>query len=321
MENAKKSRILYVMLYLQETTDELHRASIIDIQQHLFEHGINAERHTIINDLAQLQESGMDIICERGKKNHYYIGERHFELAELKLLVDAIQASKFISTNKSKKMIAKLSALASIYQADDLNRQLYVEKLVKSKNEKILYVVDFLHAAIRKKIQVEFKYYEYDQNKMKVFKHDGQVYYFSPYAMIWNSDNYYVIGYSKSHGKTVKFRVDRIADPKEMQIPIVAKPKKFDLAVYSKSVFQMYDEEIHEVELLCENELMKAIIDRFGEDVPTQVVDNLHFIARVTVSSSNTFCGWVFSFGGRMKIISPFTVLDKFMALARKFCQ
>ena len=176
-----------------------------------------------------------------------------------------------------------------------------------------------LHTAINTGKQVHFKYYEYDQHKKKIFKHKRKVYEFSPYALLWSGDNYYAIGYSASHGKIIKFRVDRIATPELMeQLAAVPKPEDFDIAFYAQKVFQMYDGPTRDVTLKCENSLMKSIIDRFSEDVETAVIDDEHFHADISVCASPTFFGWVFGFGGKMEIAAPKDVIDEYISLARR---
>jgi len=181
-----------------------------------------------------------------------------------------------------------------------------------------MYIVDQLHTAINTKRQITFQYYEYAADKKKTLKHNGQVYVFSPYEMVWADDEYYVFGYSESHGKIVKFRVDRICKPELTVNPSMAKPEGFNAAEFSRIVFQMYDGETYDVELLCDNELMKVIVDKFGEGVNTEIADDRHFKARVKISASPTFFGWLFTFAGKMKILSPEAVKKQYTELAGK---
>jgi len=315
----KKSRILYIKHFLETRTDENNPATMPDILAYLEKDGIAASRKTVIQDIEQLIESGIDVICNAGHRHEYFIGDRHFELPELKLLVDAVQASKFITAKKSAALIKKLTAFASTQQAGELNRQLYVEKHVKTENERTYFTVDLLHAAINAGKQVVFKYYDYDRNKKKEYKHNRHTYTFSPYALLWNSDRYYAVGYSDKHGKVITFRVDRIATPKLSDAPAIPMPEGFDIKLYTKSVFQMYDgSALQRVTLKCENDLMKSIIDRFGEDVETEILDKGHFTATVDISVSQTFFGWVFSFGGRIEIFSPDSAASEYLSLARR---
>jgi len=277
--------------------------------------GFSATRKTIAGDIDTLLAHGVDVVCNKSRQNKYFIGDRDFELPELTLLVDAVQAAKFISVKQSKTLIKKLSSLTSVHQAEKLNRQLYVEKQVKSVNEKLLIMVDLLQTAAQTKRKVTFQYFEYTAEKKKILKHDGQVYSFSPYTMLWNNDSYYALGYSDSHGKVVKFRVDRMAALNLCEIEAVPRPKDFRADRYASSVFSMYDEDTRTVTLRCENDLMKSIIDRFGIKVKTEVVDERHFTAEVEVSVSPTFFGWVVGFGGRMEITAPEDVVKRYVDL------
>lgn len=315
--DVKKCRILYVKKYLEEQTDEMHPATIADILTYLSTLGIEAHRRTIMLDIEQLVESGIDIICNRSRQNQYFIGDRVFELPELKLLIDAVQASKFLSIKRSSVLIGKLLSFTSRYQTD-LKDSLYLEKQIKPKNEIAYITVDVLLTAIRTNCRVQFMYIEYSPDKRKTYKHGQRVYEFSPWTFVWDNDKYYIIGYSKHHSKAVKFRVDRIAAAKLTGLPAVPPPDDFDLADYVKSIFQMYDGPLLDVILECENTLMKSIIDRFGEDVETRIADKKHFRVMVKVSASKTFYGWVFSSGGAVKIISPVEAVNEYQAMCNR---
>ena len=314
--NEKKSRILYIKRFLEEQTDEEHPATVADILAYLEQAGFNCGWKAVKNDIDLLIESGVDVICNRGRENQYFIGSHLFELVELKMLVDAVQASRFISARKSKQLTQKLSTLTATHQAGQLDRHLLIDKQPKTTNERVFYTADLLHTAIREKQKVAFKYYEYNSRKEKVYKHNRQIYRFSPYIMLWNNDCYYALGWSDSHGKVIKFRVDRMASPELCGEPAMPSPEDFDPSVYVKSVFQMYDGPEQTVTLKCENSLMKSVIDRFGEDVETKVLGDHHFCARVQVAASPTFLGWVFSFAGRMEITAPKSVADEYISLA-----
>jgi predicted DNA-binding transcriptional regulator YafY len=317
----QKSRLLFLLELLNRETDEEHPITIAEIISRLNAEGFTATRKTVARDVDTLMAHGTDVVCNKSRQNQYFIGERHFEMPELMLLVDAVQAARFISKNHSQTLIGKLSALASTHQADRFNRQLYVDKRVKSVNEKVLITVDLLQTAIQTKMQVTFQYFEYTASKKKVLKHGGQVYAFSPYALLWNNDSYYALGYSESHGKVVKFRVDRMASPKLAEIPAAPKPNDFRVEEYAKSVFLMYDDETRTVTLKCENTLMKSIVDQFGVKTKTAIVDDKHFTAEVDVSVSPTFFGWVLGFGGKMSIAAPDDVKARYIELMRKIVE
>ena len=310
---ADKNRPLHILKYLWDHTDEEHPATIVEILSHLESSGIHTNRKTVASDLQALQESGFDLIHSRSRQNKYFIGSRRFELAELKMIIDAVQAAKFISQGKSLSLIDKVSTLASPHQAEQLKRRLYVEGKAKTTNEQVHYAVDILHAAIQRETTVEFQYIEYTPEKKKSLKHGGQVYHLSPYDLVWNNDSYYIFGWSESHGKVVKFRVDRMHQPKESAAAFHPRPDTYDIEDICEQVFMMYDGKPCTVTLRCANEVMKAIVDRFGEDVKTAILDEGHFSAEVEVSASPTFYSWLFTYGGRIRILSPSAVKDEYI--------
>lgn len=309
---AEKNRPLYILKYLLDNTDEDHPAIINDILSHLEEKGIHATRKTVATDLAELQDSGFDVICNKSRQNKYFIGSRSLELAELKMIVDAVQAAKFISPTKSLSLIEKLSSLASPYQAEELKRKLYVEGKAKTTNESVYYTVDLLHHAINHEKTVEFQYIRYTADKEKKLKHDGAVYCLSPYDLVWNNDRYYVFGWSDRHSKIVKFRVDRMLHTKEALMDYYKRPADYDIEAFCNQVFLMYDGEKRTIQLLCDNDMMNTIVDRFGDDVVTRKTDDQHFIADVEVFVSPTFFSWIFAYGGAITISSPQDVINEY---------
>ena len=321
MENNSKSRILSILRILYENTDEQSTLSITDIVELLDKQGIRAHRRTIMADLESIEETGIDIITIKSTQNRYFIGNRDFELAEVKLLVDAVESSKLITQKKSNELIRKLATLVSKNQASELSSHVYVDQRIKPANEEIYYTVDAIHTAINTSKQIEFKYYQYTGKKEKIFKNEGSVYSLSPYALIWSEDHYYAIGFSKKHGKISKFRVDRMAQTTITAINSVTKPTEFDVAEYAKSVFEMFDGDTKTVELKCTNDLMDVIVDRFGESVNTQELGSNCFKAIVDVSISPTFYGWVFGFGSKMTILAPAEVKNEFINMAKSVTQ
>lgn len=283
--------------------------------EYLESKGIHSNRKTVAADLLDLQDSGFDVVCTKSRQNKYFIGNRGLELAELKTIVDAVQAAKFISPTKSRSLIERLAALGSPYQAGQLKRNLYVDGKVKTNNESVYYTVDLLHHAIHNQKTVTFQYIEYTQKKEKVFKHDGQKYLFSPYDLVWNNDAYYVFGWSEGnhHDKIVKFRVDRMARLKETELAFHPKPREYSIKEFCNRFFSMYEGEEYTVTLRCDNSMMKDLIDRFGKDVKTSVLDDKTFLAKVEVSVSQTFFAWVFSYAGKIKIEGPQKVKDAFL--------
>ncbi len=318
MSTNNKSRILYILKILYECTDEENTISITEIIEMLEKQGIVAHRRTIMTDIESIEESGVDVITIKSTQNRYFIGNRDFELAEIKLLIDAVESSKLITQKKSTELIRKLTTLVSMHQASELHGHIYVDQRIKPENEEIYYTVDAIHSAINSNNQIEFKYYQYTGRKEKIFKNNGFVYSLSPYALIWSEDHYYAIGYCDKHGKVSKFRVDRMANTIITENKIVHKPVDFDIAEYAKSVFEMFDGETKTVELKCTNDLMDVIVDRFGENVKTHELGSNCFKAIVDISISPTFYGWVFGFGNKMSILAPIDVKNEYIAMARR---
>ncbi|MDD4495459.1 MAG: WYL domain-containing protein [Eubacteriales bacterium] len=286
--------------------------TVYDIIKHLRSLGIETTRKTVCADMIELQEGGFDVICNKGRQNEYFIGSRHLEIPELKLLVDAVQTAKFISEKKTYELIDKLVSVSSPYQGNILRRRLYVNGKTKTDNEQVYYIVDLLHNAIIGEKAVKFQYFEYTADKKRIYKHNGQVYEFSPYDLVWSNDSYYVFGWSESHGKVIKFRIDRMDKLKESELIFHARPDDYDIKEYGKKVFLMYDGTPFTVTLCCDSSIMKAVVDRFGTDVKTNKVDFSHFTAEVEVSASPTFFSWVFTYAGKMKILAPAEVVQQY---------
>ncbi len=309
---AVKNRPLCILEYIWKNTDEEHFAIITEIIAYLETRGIVANRKTVASDIAALQKMGFDIICYRSRQNRYFMGNRILEIAELKIIIDAIQAARFISKSKSIKLIEKVSSLAGAHQAELLKRSLYVEEKNKTTNESVNYTVDFIHAAIQNENTIEFQYLEYTPRKEKVLKHRGYSYRFSPYDLVWNNDSYYVFGWSEKHRQIVKFRVDRMYRPAISNTPYHSKPDDYSIKEYCEQVFMMYDGKHYRAKLLCENELMKTIVDKFGDGVDTSIHNDKYFIATVDIFASPTFFSWIFNYCGKIQIIEPESLKEEY---------
>lgn len=309
-----KPRILYLFRILEQYTDEEHPLTtkqLIDKLQD--EYGISAHRTTLTKDIAALQEFGVDIVTVHSTQSKYFIGSRKFELPELKLLIDAVESSRFITAKKSESLIRKIHTLTSQGQVSKLRRNNYVVDRIKPDNEQIYYIVDTINDAINEGKQISFQYYDYSGLKKKVLKNKGEIYKLSPYKLIWSGDYYYVIGYSEKKGKVINFRVDRIAvAPTILSENAIPVPKDFDLENFTKEVFFMFSGDEVEVDLQCDNSLMKTMIDRFGENVKTLAYDMTSFRLITEVSVSPTFFGWVFGFDGKVKILGPQNVKEQY---------
>ena len=309
-----KPRILYLLRILEQYTDEEHSLTTKQLIEMLNEkYGISTYRTTIAKDVAALQEFGVDIVVIHSTQCKYFIGSRQFELPELKLLIDAVESSKFITSKKSDALIKKIHMLTSNEQVKKLKRNNYVSGRIKPNNEQIYYIVDTINDAINERKQISFSYYEYTGLKEKVLRNKGEIYTISPYHLVWNDDYYYVVGYSEKREKIVTFRVDRIASqPDILSADAVPVPEDFDIAEFTKQVFYMYDGEEVLVDLRCDNGLMKTMVDRFGEDITTLAYDENSFKITVRVSESPTFFGWIFGFGGKVQILAPESVKEQY---------
>ena len=307
MDIKAKLRPFYVAKMLYEQTDEEHYLTIAQIIDELkTQYGISTSRGTVGDDIKALQTFGVEIEVEQSTQNRYYLIGRRFDLPELKALIDAVESARFIPKEKSSALVDKLSLLASPFSIPKLVRNVDAENRIKADNEKIYYIMDALNDAINDKKKVSFQYYSYNRNKERIAKHNGEVYVFSPYKMIWNGDYYYAVGYSEKHGSIGSFRVDRIVTtPKILLEEQHEPPKGFDLNTYLNSMFRMYNGDRKQVELICDNDLMDAVIDKFGKDVDVSAYDENSFKVDVMTSVGNVFYSWIFGFGGRVYINSP----------------
>lgn len=303
----QKLKLIYLMNYLLCETDEEHPVSMSDILNYLSAQGISAERKSIYDDIEMLKLFGLDILTVKAKNFGYYIGSRDFELPELKLLVDAVQSSKFITKKKSAELIKKIEKLASVHQAKQLERQVFVANRIKTMNESIYLVVDKIHSAISEDKKISFKYFEWTADKEKILKHGGKDYILSPWALTWDDENYYLVAYDADANIIKHYRVDKISSVHTVDEKREGENHfaEFDMAIYSKSVFGMFGGKAESVTLVCDSSLAGVIIDRFGQDVVFRKRSDGAFEITVSVVLSPQFYSWVFGFGGRMKISEP----------------
>ncbi len=302
-----KLRMLYIMKILLERTDEGHVMSAADIGKALGVYGMSADRKTIYSDIETLTEFGLDILQSKGTNGGYYVGAREFEMAELKLLVDAVQSSKFITGRKSKELIGKLERLASAHEAKQLQRHVFIYDRPKTGNETIYYNVDQIHTAILGNRQIAFQYAQWTVGKRLAPKKDGAIYQVSPWALTWDDGNYYLIAYDEEADRIKHYRVDKMQRMQVENQERVGKEnfQNFDLAAFAKKTFSMYGGQDEEVVLLCKNEIAGVIMDRFGKETMLTPVDEKCFKARILVAVSRQFFGWVTGIGKSMHIAGP----------------
>lgn len=317
-----KVRPFHIARILYERTDAEHPLStvqLIDILQK--EYGIPSHRTTITADVELLQGLGMDIGVIRSTQNRYYLKSRLLDVGELRVLIDAVEAAKFIPKSQSVSLVKKLSSLGGNAEETDLARHVTVERRLKGSNRKMVAIVNAINHAIHHKKVISFQYYSFNEKKQKVLRLDGYHYRLSPYRLVWNGDYYYVVGYYKSHKNesVTSFRVDRIYDvPEEIDAEFIPLPAGFDLDRHLNTMYHMFSTDRKNVTLLCENRMMDAIVDRFGEKVATEVADPEHFAAHVEVAVNNVFFSWIFGFLGKVVIASPDDVREDYEKMVGK---
>lgn len=310
----QKQKLLYLVKLLRERSDEKHPLPMADIILALEQEGIKAERKSIYTDMEALRDFGYDIILQKGKNGGYYLGSREFETAELKLLVDAVSASRFITKKKSRELISKLSSMASNHDAGELKREVYVVNRIKSENEGILYNIDAIHDAIQKNCRITYRYLEYTLNKEEHFRRGGKLYEVSPVALTWSDENYYLIAFDEEADSLKHYRVDKIKgialSKKKRSTKL--KEKDFKLADYCNKTFGMFAGRDEVLKINLPNSLVGVIIDRFGKDVTIHKENEDTFTARISVKVSNQFFGWLTGLGPEVRLISPEHVVEEY---------
>ncbi len=317
----QKRKLVCLIKIMENLTDEEHSLTMSQIIDELEKYGISAERKSIYDDFETMREMGYDVIGdESGRYFAYFLGDRTFEMAELKMLVDSVSASRFMTDKKSKTLIKKLESFTSVYNAKKLERQVVVADRVKTMNESIYINVDLIHTAISLDSQIRFKYFNYTPKKEIEYRRDGEFYYVSPWALIWSDENYYLIAYDSADEMIKHFRVDKmnkmclVEASREGQ----AEFKKTDVSQYSGQVFGMYNGKIEKVKMEFDNELAGAVIDKFGKDVNIVKTGTKKFTVVESVRVSNQFFGWIFGLGEGAKITGPQSVVEEMNSEMRK---
>lgn len=318
----QKLKLWYLYKILFENTDENNPMTLGQIITELGRYDISAERKSLYNDIELLVNTGVDIVREKRDKFVYYIGSREFQLAELKLLVDCVQASKFVTAKKSGELIGKLEGLASKHQATQLQRQVYIHERVKNFNEKIYYNIDFLHNAVNLNKKISFKYYRYNTVNDKKYRNDGNEYVVSPYAMIYSDDNYYLLAHYPKYDGVTHFRVDKmtnikILDEKSEDVKSVTN-ESFSLAEYTKKVFNMYKGKTETVSFLCDESIISVVIDKFGDNIHLRKENEEEYAVTIKADVSPTFFSWVFMLGNKIKITSPQNVVEEYRKILKE---
>ena len=319
----QKLKLSYLTRIMLEKTDDEHSLTMPQIMAELEKYDITAERKSIYADFADMTDKlGIEIIKEQvGRETFYHVGNRQFEIAEIKLLIDAIQASKFITEKKSGELIRKIKSFASEHEAKQLQRQVYVQGRIKTMNESIYYNVDDIHAAINQNKKIKFKYYKWNIKKELVPRHNGDYFYVSPWALTWDDENYYLVAFDDLTKTMKHYRVDKM-----MKIALVNEKregedafKQFDMASYTRMNFGMYNGRIEKVKIEFPNSMCGVFIDRFGKNIAFRRIDEEHSYLLVDVAVSYQFFGWIFSLGKEVKVVEPYDVVEKMREAAKEF--
>ena len=321
----QKFKFTYLMKIMLEKTDDEHSLTMPQIMEELEKYDVTAERKSIYTDFQDMTEKfGVEIIKEQiGRETYYHVGAREFELAEVKLLIDAIQSSKFITQTKSRELITKIKSFVSEHQAKQLQRQVYINDRVKTMNESVYYNVDDIHTAINQNKKIRFKYFKWDINTKLVPRHNGDWFIVSPWALTWDDENYYMVAFDDLDSKIKHYRVDKM-----MHISIEEEKRSgrdvfrnFDMAEYSKATFGMYQGQKAKVKIQFANYMCGVFIDRFGKDIFFRPIDDERSELHVDVNVSPQFFGWIFSLGKDVKVTGPSEVVERMKVLAREFLE
>ena len=303
----QKTKLLHLCQMLLHKTDEDHPLTVPQIIEELARQDIKAERKSIYDDLESLRLFGLDVQSRKGKVPGWFVGAREFELPEVKLLMDAVQSSRFITQKKSDALIRKLEGLASVHQAGQLQRQVYVSGRIKVMNESIYYNVDKLHAAIAGRRAITFKYFDYDIARRKVYRQEGKRYMVSPYGLIWNSENYYLVAFDHTHRALRHYRVDKMAEIVVTGLDREGQDQypDFQLAEYGQKHFGMYSGQEMKVTLRGRRDKASLVWDRFGQDIILVPDGEDYFTVTLPVVISPQFFGWLLGLDGSIVLAGP----------------
>ena len=318
----QKFKFTYLMKIMAEKTDDEHSLTMPQILEELEKYEVSAERKSIYEDFKDMSNFGIEVIKEqKGRETFYHIAGREFELAEVKLLIDAVQSAKFITQKKSKLLISKVKNFVSEHQAKQLQRQIVINDRVKTMNESVYYNVDDIHTAINQNRKIKFKYYKWDIDKKLVERHGGSYFFVSRWALLWDDENYYMIAFDDWDNKIKHYRVDKMMYIEVGNDERAGKEefKNFDMAKYSKATFGMYHGEKTKVCIKFANHMCGVFIDRFGKDTLFRKIDENHSELIVDINVSPQFFGWIFSLGNDVEIVSPVEVVNELREYTKKF--
>ena len=319
-----KTKLLAVYDILYEKTDEEHPMSADEILTELANRGITAERKSIYKDVETLIDYGHEIIYVRSGKRGWFLNDREFEIPELCLLIDAVQSAGFISEKKTKELTTKLRGLTSVYLGNELGKKVYIDSGVKCKNEEIYYNIDTLYRAIMDGVQVEFNYSRRKLTDRMTTASDTKSFTVNPYALIWSNDHYYLVCNNVKYENLMHLRIDRIKKVKILEkkarsfSDFTPYTIRFNSADYAKRLFSMYSGEMRNIELICDNDIIENMLDRFGEKTPVVKYDDNSFILRTKVTISEGLVNWIIQFGEKIRIVYPAELKDMYVEKIRR---
>ncbi len=307
-ENHQKIKLLKIMEILRQETDEDHPMTKTCLSARLVSMNISCNIRSLNRDIKLLNEQGYEIM-ERlvGHEKGYFVCDRSFSLPELKILIDAVQAASFVTDKKTTELIDKIAELGGSHRGALLKSNIVTFNTRKHSNETVYYTVGYLEEALQKNRQVAFKYFDLDENGQRVFRKDGDLYIMEPIALVFNNDNYYFLGYDSELEMEKTFRVDRIecAEILKKATSKTARARRKKVAKFTEETFKMFNGEPEEVRLRFDDKLIGAVYDKFGENVKMQRIDDNTIETTAQIRIAPTFWGWVFQFGGMMKIAGP----------------
>lgn len=308
------------MKFLQEKTDREHPVSVKDIIQTMEAYGISVERKTVYDDIETLRTFGMKIGSRRGKPAGFYLEERTFELPELKFLMDAVQSSKFITEKQSAALVRKLENLASVHEAKKLKSQVFLMPGIKTLNEEIYTNIETIYDAISANRQISFRYYQWTLSRELKPKRGGERYRVSPGKLLWNNDNYYLMGLDEFSGIVKHYRVDKMMDVavEEEKRSGESVFRDFDMGRFSAETFGMFDGKETILKIRFSNELVGVVLDRFGKKAVLQRSDDTHFFLQTHIRVSGQFFGWLTGLGPGAEIVSPEKVRKEYKSFLTK---
>lgn len=311
-ENFSKIKLLRIWEILKQDSDENNPLTTNQILEKLSESGIICDRRTLYQDISTLNSYGYEVICKKGQhSNGYYVIDRSFDVPELRILIDAVQAASFISPKKTAELTDKIAALGGSYRADILKKNIVEFNTTKHNNEHIYYSVNAIEDAILAGKKISFQYFDLNESHERVFRKNGEKYIVNPVAMVFSNDNYYLICYHDNHDGITTYRIDRMLNVSvsEQEINKTAQPKGLSVAKHRKQSFSMFSGKTETVKFEADKNLLDVIYDKFGEDTQIRSIGNGKISFTVDVEISPMFFGWCCSFPNRLKILAPISVL------------